>query len=109
MIVRVPFRVPKAVGVKVTWTAQLRQRLTTVEQLLDAMAKSPLIVTFETVRLFVPRSNIVVVCAALVLPTTVEGNTCSAGAKAAAAPAEGEIFLMNPDWLLQCIQLASEK
>jgi hypothetical protein len=95
VMVSVPVRAPRTVGVKVTWTAQFPPDAETLAQLLDAMAKSPLMVTLETVRASVPRSEIVTDTGELVVPTATAGKDTLLGTTAAAAPEDGEIFMMN--------------
>ena len=72
VMVTVPVRVPPAVGVKVTFSAQVALGASvagSVPQLL-ASAKSPLIESAVIVRLLVPVLVSFTDCAALVVPTT---------------------------------------
>src|SRR5579871_1606432 len=95
VMVSVPVRVPRADGVEVIWIAQLPPDAETLAQLLEAMEKSPLMVTLETVRVSVPRSEIVTNLGELVVPTATAGKDRLLGTTAAAAPVDGEIFMMN--------------
>ena len=96
VMVSVPVRIPRTVGVKVTWIAQFPPDAETLAQLFDAMAKSPLMATLETVRASVPRSEMVTNCGELVVPTATAGKDMAPGTTAAAAPADGETFMINP-------------
>jgi hypothetical protein len=68
VMLRVPVRVPEAVGLKVTLMLQLAPAATELPQ-LSVSAKSPLAEILVIVKLTVPVLVSVTVCAALVVPT----------------------------------------
>src|SRR5260370_18327400 len=82
--VKVPVRVPDAVGLNATDTVQEPPTATAVQLLV--WLKSPVTATFETVAELVPELVTVTVCAAAVEPTIVPGKDRLAGAAFSPGP-----------------------
>ena len=92
VMVRVPLRVPVAIGVNVIWIAQVPPAGETVPQLF-CMEKSPLAVALETVSAALPKSTMVTGWGALAEPTSCAGKLRRAGDRAAAGASVGETFI----------------
>src|SRR6266496_4451847 len=95
--VKFPFRVPFAVGVKVTLTAQLAPVATVAPQVLLEMAKSPLAVILEILSVAVPvlvsltRLGLVVTPMTVLIKLSLATESVTVGVPAAAQPAKAKL------------------
>jgi hypothetical protein len=78
-MLRVPVRVPAAVGEKVTSTVQLVPIPSVATQVPPDRVNSALVVTTMLLRLALGLARTVTVCVGLLLPTAVDGNVTVVG------------------------------